>query len=482
LIPTPAAPAKPAASARLEERPWLLAFCQTPYGKAAILLAATWLFSLDGGQWPEKCLGLALILAVPRWRRWIVSLLGLYLLTSRLPPGWGALQRWASERHLPFAGDAPRVASLVLAGAACVGYAALYARSPRLLKQPVAILLALVTAALFFASALPPAPALYLWAFLFALSPLVWYLSYTLVEVRQRGRSPLWMQLGQYTPLWGTTNVPWPRGDAALNKLEIRDDDRRELARWQVKGLKLLVWATLLSRGEALFRRLVHGTGWLADQAWLPALKCPTLAAALESLHQGHPVLLKWRWLALAANFIEALFSIAVQGNVIIAGCRLAGFKALRNTHRPLEATSIADFYNRLFYYFKELLAAVFFYPTYLRCFKARPRLRLFFATLMAAGFGNLAYHWLRDMDQMLSLGVWRAAAAFQTYAVYCLILGVAVGLSQLRKKQAHRGLRSFARRGFVLFFYMCILIFDDPRRDLTVWTYFRYLASLVNV
>jgi hypothetical protein len=467
-------------AARLEERPWLLAFVQHRYGKLVVLCAATWLFSLDGGRWPEKCAGLAVVFYLPRLRRWTVSLLGVYLLVVRVPIGWGKLREWAGAHALPFPDDGLRMAALASAGAACIGYAALCARFPKVLKHPVALLLFFVIAGLFCAPALPPMPALYLWAFLFALSPLLWYAGFTLVEVRQRGRSPLWMQLGQWSPLWGTTNVPWPRGDATLNKLEVRD--AREAAVWQVKGLKLLVWGLILARAQALFNRVVHGTGWLADRAWLPALKCPTLPAALEALHQGHPVPIGWRWLSLAANFVNALFNIAVVGSVIIAGCRMAGFKALRNMHRPLQAASIADFYNRVFYYFKEMLAAIFFYPTYLRCFKTRPRLRLFFATLMAAGFGNLAYHWLRDLDHMLRLGTWRAAIAFQTYAVYCLILGVSVGLSQmLQRKEPRTGPRLWANRAFVLFFYMLILVFDEPRRDLGVGTYFRYLASLVN-
>src|SRR4030095_1930965 len=104
-----------------------------------------------------------------------------------------------------------------------------------------------------------------------------------------------------------------------------------------------------------------------------------------------------------------------------------------RNTYKPYQATSIADFYNRIYYYFKELLVAFFFYPSYLRYFKKHPRLRLFTATLAAAGLGNILFHFLRTEDRILRDGLIKTAVFFTPYVVYGLILGGAIAFSQLR-------------------------------------------------
>ncbi len=92
------------------------------------------------------------------------------------------------------------------------------------------------------------------------------------------------------------------------------------------------------------------------------------------------------------------MLTLSIWGHIIIATCRMAGFKALRNTWSPLQSKTIAEFWNRYYYYFKELLVEFFFYPTFLRFFKTKPRLRMFMATMAAAGLGNMLYHFFRDI------------------------------------------------------------------------------------
>ena len=85
------------------------------------------------------------------------------------------------------------------------------------------------------------------------------------------------------------------------------------------------------------------------------------------------------------------------MGARFIAGCRMAGFNALRNSYRPLSSRTIAEFFNRFYYYFKELLVDFFFYPAFLRYWKGHKRLRMIFATFAAVFFGNSFYHLTRD-------------------------------------------------------------------------------------
>ena len=84
---------------------------------------------------------------------------------------------------------------------------------------------------------------------------------------------------------------------------------------------------------------------------------------------------------------------LALWGNTIVAGCRLAGFRLLRNSYRPLESRTVVDFWNRYYYYYKELIADFFFYPVYMRCFKKHPRVRMLFATWVAVGLGVPLFH-----------------------------------------------------------------------------------------
>ena len=109
-------------------------------------------------------------------------------------------------------------------------------------------------------------------------------------------------------------------------------------------------------------------------------------------------------WAALISAFFESMLQMAVIGHIIIASARMAGFRLLRNTYRPLSSPNIAAFWNRYYFYFKELLVEFYYYPTFLRCFKQHLRVRLLFATFMAAGFGNAFYHFIRDIDYVATV------------------------------------------------------------------------------
>jgi D-alanyl-lipoteichoic acid acyltransferase DltB (MBOAT superfamily) len=157
----------------------------------------------------------------------------------------------------------------------------------------------------------------------------------------------------------------------------------------------------------------------------------------------------------------------------------MAGFNAVRNTRRPLTSRTIAEFYNRVYYYFKELLVTFFFYPTYFRYFKNRPKLRVFAATLAAAGFGNALFHFLRNIEFIMQKGLWHALVDFQVYAIYTLILGVAIAFSQLRSLERHAQGGRFTGPLCVLIFYCLLMVLDDPRRGWTVRDYFSFMANL---
>src|ERR1039458_6874721 len=221
-----------------------------------------------------------------------------------------------------------------------------------------------------------------------------------------RSIGPLLVRLFHFQPFWGSTNVPYPKGESYLARIEARTG--QDLAVTQLKGLKLVLWASVLKVVLALFDQLVHGSPGCFSR-WLPGSFCvPYLQTAIAAHLARQPFPRDLCWLSVMANFCVMLLNISIMGHFIIGICRMAGFNALRNTYRPLASTTIAEFYNRVYYYFKELLVDFFFYPAYFRYFKDRPRLRLFFATLAAAGFGNLLYHILASIGAVSQIGLWR--------------------------------------------------------------------------
>ncbi len=170
---------------------------------------------------------------------------------------------------------------------------------------------------------------------------------------------------------------------------------------------------------------------------------------AFERFLKGDDVPAPFGVLSIVANFPEQLLDIAVWGHAIVATARLAGFRVLRNTYRPLSSRTIAEFWNRYYYFFKEILVNVYFYPTYVRCFKRHPRLRLAFATFMAAGVGNFFFHILLDVRVMAEAGLIGTLKLFQTYAFYCVVLAGGIVISQLRARRPDRkrGLAAWAIR-----------------------------------
>lgn len=327
----------------------------------------------------------------------------------------------------------------------------------------------------------------YLWAFVIVLARYIWFISYTLLDMRSKQGSNFVYQIGHYVPFWmgvASTATPIPKGAAYLRKIEAKT--AQEQAVCQLKAVKLIYWALVLMVVETLFANVVYGTRGILDWQLVSAFKVPGYRHAIMQAVSGHAYPWYISWLSLLCALFGNVLYLAIWGHAIIAICRMAGYNALRGTYKPLLATTIAEFWNRYFYYFKELLVEFFFYPTYLRYFKKMPRFRMFFATLMAAGFGNVLFHFIRDIEYIVQMGFWQALLAFHVYMFYGLLLGTAIGISQLRNRQARKSHSWFRRnviaRVVVIGFYCIVLIFDSPDRNLSLGDYFVFVFSLINV
>jgi hypothetical protein len=449
---------------------------------------------------------LALTSLLPERRRqvvWIAGLLWMFL----MPPLNFELLHDLAPRHAAGAWLTPRVIRLVgavgldvnalaLVGVAIVAAFAIvwsYAWATRCYpksvigRKPVLGLLLLLFALLAANQApLRGLPWLLLAAVTMAFNQYIWFFAYWVAESRVlAGASQPELALRAYAwrPFWGFTTVPFGKGAAYLQRVEAKDD--QQLAESQLKGLKLLGLAVLWTAVFIALKRVLFGAGGslTAVPHLAPGGRIPTYQMALDAMTLGHPYSLLMRWAALIGYFLMWMLYFTIFGHKVIGICRVAGFNAFRNTYKPHLATSIAEFFNCIYYYFKELLVTFFFYPTYLRWFKKQPRVRVFVATLAAAGFGNFLLHYFRAEDRILRDGLWRTLQFFGPYMIYALLLGSAIGLSQLRLlarkgKQPVGVRRVFATAGVWLFFCL-ICIIEEPNDRHGLADYGRYFIAL---
>jgi hypothetical protein len=83
-------------------------------------------------------------------------------------------------------------------------------------------------------------------------------------------------------------------------------------------------------------------------------------------------------------------------------------------------------------------------------------------------------------MEYVALYGPYKAMRTFQTYVLYSVILGIAVGVSQLRgRRRPTSWWRARLSNGFVLLFFAVLLVFNDPKRTVGVDVYARYVFSL---
>lgn len=291
---------------------------------------------------------------------------------------------------------------------------------------------------------------------------LLWRLGYLLFTA-QRGKlagtalRDHWFYLW---PVWGNASAaPYGKGYDYLSSCEARDEDA--LARTQLSGLKLLLLALICGLGVDLLDGLVFGD----DNFFRRALGGFTLDVASTGKMIKHPDTAAPLWKGWVAIYCELFRQVLVRcskGHVIIACLRFGGFYVFRNTYKPLAAETILEFWNRYYYYFKELLVNFFFFPVYTRYFKQSPRLRIAAAVFASAFVGNMYYHIIAS--PAFAHGDWtRLWAEFNPRLLYCLVLALGIYLSMLREKWRPKGgpPRSWPRRALAIF---------------GVWTFFAFI------
>lgn len=275
--------------------------------------------------------------------------------------------------------------------------------------------------------------------FVFALMfpMLIWRCSYMLIS-GQQGRavkSKFSDHLFTLLPIYGGSETPYGKGFDFLSKFEAKDE--LALAKSQLAGIKLILLAQVWKIVQKLLEALIYGPATnLTEKLGGITLGIPKLGE-LTSLGSKAPFIHSWLSIYLEL-FIQVLHH-AAHGLVIIGFLRFFGFNVFRNTYKPLLAESIIEFWNRYYYYFKELLANFFFMPTFMqlgKVLKNQPKLRLFAAVFAAAFVGNMYYHIIKHIAPLALSNGWAPLLAFRSRAFYCFLLALGIFISMLREQK----------------------------------------------
>ncbi len=463
----------------IDENQTLVAWVQTPSGKLVTLAFAFLALTLTL-SWQEALLIVTAMALFAYWpkRRSLILFASTYIVAFFFPHGSIDDTIRGVAAHEGFDDLSPSALSyLALIGFSFIAWGLLaYARHHKqsfLAKRPFLSLIAieLVLCGLSYQGVLHGLPRLMLWSLVCVLTPYFWYLAYALVDQRSKDRSSDLFQLGVFHPVWGgASSIPVGKGAAFLRKMLAKNPE--EMAITQIKGVKLLLWADTLLALKMLLK-------WFCEDY----CQIPSMTDAIDASIHEHAYSLGMQWASLIWSVTSFSLSLAISGHFIIGSARLAGFRLPRATWRPLESRTLIEYFNRFSYYFKELLVDFFFLPTFFRVFKEHPRLRLFFATFMAAGVGNAIYHFMSDIDFVQSMGFLGALESFISYAFYCVILATGIGISQVRANMGYKPSPSLYGRiqsFFVVWGFVTLLhVFSDESRNHSLLERMQYLLSM---
>jgi len=291
---------------------------------------------------------------------------------------------------------------------------------------------------------------------------LSWRFCYLILDVSRQspGQARLGDHLYYLLPIFGGTSTPYGKGGQYLDRKRSRDT--RALAMSQLAGIKLLVLAVLWQITVTLLDRHVFcvPAGKTINSFVYQSFGIVRLPELLSS---GANASLPMLWSSLYLELIRVTLELAIAGHIIVGNLRLLGFNIFRNTYKPLLATSIVEFWNRFYYYFKELLTQFFFYPVYLRTAWAGPNLRLMLAVFAAAFLGNMYFHLLVDYRHMLTFEFSSIWAQWGPRLVYCFALAGGISISMLRQKSKRAGGEDVA-------------VWHRVRQIAGVWTFYSFI------
>lgn len=466
---------------QIDQNPKAIEFTKSNFGKFALHAVFIIVMALSQ-QFSNSALGLIslTIIAVailPKYRTLIIVLASVFYLLLRpfRVDGWSnLLNDRVSELPLNLS---PYIWQFCTVGAfLCFAFLFLkslhWQKTAWIAKRPVLSLI-LIWASIAFIALLGPNQgylSAFLWSFAGVFVSSLWFLAYAAVDEKSKDETSIIARSGFMRPFWGGSATPIGKSFGYLNKFDAKDAD--ELAITRLKAIKLIVWALILTGA-------MHVMEFIARQYF----QLPTLQTIILAHADGNAFATFTNWSSLIYNYFLDLVVIAIWGHFIVAVIRMIGYRVPRNTRNPLASRTLAEFWNRYFFYFKELLVDFFFYPTFVRYFKKIPKLRIAFATFCAACLGNFLYHFARDTFHFASMPFMDALAIFQSAAVYSVLLALGLIISQLNpyKPKPQDGFFRYEvlTRLNVIGFFCFLKIFDDMSGQGTVVERIAFLIGL---
>ncbi len=402
----------------------------------ALLFAA--LFSLVHREAAEiMSLILILIVICPKWR---INIIAIGTLIFQLVPLHSAFQ-YSEQRLVALLRDAPikeltNASWLTGALSVCTLYVLIYfrrilLRTPRI-QRPLAWGL-VTTMTFFFVSAelvhwglIKGGPAYVLIWILVCLMKYVWFFSYDLQNNLKKNETVFW-RAAYYTQFWTFNLVSGtvPKGEKFWTKFEVKD--HLELTRLRVHALLLLVWGIILKTGFGVFHRALYQEGFLSINQMLVIIK--------NGQHLGSKQAALY---ALLDNFLY-IGNIVCWGHIMVSIVWFCGYKIPKNTDSPYLSSNPLDFFGRMYFYLKEILFQIFYFPCFM-FLKGVPLFsRVFLSLFYAVFFGKFLINYTKQVGMIVEMGVGKSLHQHFPYMIYCLLLTLALFpylLNDIRGKQ----------------------------------------------
>lgn len=450
------------AISQLHENKQLISVAQTIPGRLGVWLTASALLLWHDVNW-LMLLALALVMGLPERRRLILSIVSVLVIASMFL-GRPDVHLAVDSMSLSAADTAQilkvLVKSVIILTLLYLAYFAArnFSKLPALIRRVPLLLLHIgIWSALIVSSIVGTG--------LFGMGPfLAWRLSYLVSQARRGAASVTEFRdhLFYLMPVFGGTSTPYGKGLEYLSRHEAVNAEN--FARAQLAGMKLLILAVFWSYGIRLLDALVFGQPGEIGDPWFGGWNMD-VPRPVDLMQSGRDVAVHMAWSSIYLELVRMTLVLAATGHVIVGCLRLLGFNVFRNTYKPLLSETVVDFWSRYYYYFKELLVELFFYPTFFSCTWAGRKLRMFIAVFAAAFLGNMYYHFLLRYDAAVNLDTDVLWADLGPRLVYCALLTVGIWVSMLRQedRRKNRAPETLLIRG---------------RRILVVWTFF----GLINI
>jgi hypothetical protein len=224
--------------------------------------------------------------------------------------------------------------------------------------------------------------------------------------------------------------------------------------RWLVADKTALVRAGLRLWWLALAYMVLaeQATQWFIDAVRRAAgVEVHAFTGELVRAHlRGEPVSTPT---VLLSTLVDQARIFLIYGGVThfrVGAWRVLGWAVDPQYDRPWLATNLAALWGRFAFHFREFLVRVFYYPVFFTCFRRRPVLRIFAATMFATVVGNLVWGHVPPAT-ITSMRGSTLATILSTWP-YFVLLGLGISLTQVWLLRRPRTRRPWTRdRWFVL-------------------------------